>query len=536
MIEYAESNMCRRRIILDHFGDPGDPDAPECCDNCLARHATPPPPRGVAATPPPPSGVAPTTPPPLRRGLGGGPSAGAASDPSPTLPAAGREFSDPSPTLPSEGRGQLTPENKTALLILDTVRSLPWEVGRGKIANLLKGSRRKEMSEFGYDRNPRYGKLGVFSVAEIEGLVDDMVEMGYLKGVGGKLPVLRLTPTGEAALASREAIPLTFPRPVVRSQPKPPRNSSTERGQTLDITADMFDRGMIPAQIAQERGLAVITIEGHLAQLVGQGRIEMSRIVSDERAARIREALAQVGDATYLTPIKQALPDDFTFSEIKCVLAADGFQRAPRPPEPPNHPTPEPSNPDDPVAAYLSRSHPRPLVGPWNVGWALGFHSSFAGSDWRRSGVGEMTFKLKYRQDESVLQPLVDEAVRLCRQHTELLNVDAIVPVPPSTKRPHDPVRLFCQAMSRKTNLPLLDVVTRTRPTKPQKEMRTLAAKRANVAGAFAVNERVRGGVLVIDDLYDSGATLEEVVSALKRAGARSVCVLTLTRTIHSDS
>ena len=81
------------------------------------------------------------------------------------------------------------------------------------------------------------------------------------------------------------------------------------------------------------------------------------------------------------------------------------------------------------------------------------------------------------------------------------------------------------------------DWLVKTRETRPQKEMRTLAQKRQNVAGAFAVRGPVRGRrVLVVDDLYDSGATLEEVTRVLRGAGARAVLVVTLTRTIHSDA
>ena len=61
--------------------------------------------------------------------------------------------------------------------------------------------------------------------------------------------------------------------------------------------------------------------------------------------------------------------------------------------------------------------------------------------------------------------------------------------------------------------------------------------KRRNVAGAFAVRGPVRGRrVLVVDDLYDSGATLEEVTRVLQQAGVQAVLVVTLTRTIHSDA
>jgi predicted amidophosphoribosyltransferase len=67
--------------------------------------------------------------------------------------------------------------------------------------------------------------------------------------------------------------------------------------------------------------------------------------------------------------------------------------------------------------------------------------------------------------------------------------------------------------------------------------MHTLAQKRANVAGAFAVNGDVRGRrLLVLDDLFDSGTTLEEVSRVLQRAGVAHLLVLTLTRTIHTDA
>ncbi|MCX6376424.1 MAG: phosphoribosyltransferase family protein, partial [Armatimonadetes bacterium] len=76
-----------------------------------------------------------------------------------------------------------------------------------------------------------------------------------------------------------------------------------------------------------------------------------------------------------------------------------------------------------------------------------------------------------------------------------------------------------------------------TRQTAAQKEMHSLAQKKANVVGAFAVRGNAKGRkLLILDDLYDSGMTLEEASSALKRAGAARICVLTLTRTIHSDA
>ncbi|HEX9654079.1 MAG TPA: ATP-dependent DNA helicase RecQ, partial [bacterium] len=35
MVGYAQSDLCRRRFILEHFGDTGSAEADSCCDNCL---------------------------------------------------------------------------------------------------------------------------------------------------------------------------------------------------------------------------------------------------------------------------------------------------------------------------------------------------------------------------------------------------------------------------------------------------------------------------------------------------------------------
>ena len=578
MVHYAESNACRRRIILNHFGDPAEPSAPKCCDNCLA--------------------------------LGSAPQV-------------------------SDSPQKLTRANKTALLILSTIRSIRWGIGRGKLAALLGGSKSRDVKSVGYDRNPRYGKLSALTLQDIERLIDELERMGYLKAVGGTRPVLKLTNSGEAALASKQAIPLKLPDTVATSSKRRIR----EPGDTYQATYEMFAGGSAPAEIAKVRCLTEGTVYSHLARLIEQGRVDLSAVVPRDRIAMIRAAIEEAGHTLSAKPVKELLPEEITYGEIRCVMvagsdshpseqqpysepmddhepanidkqptpitecdspvtdllaaleSADAHVRVPaikalgktgdpRAYEPlskiasddqegsrvralaeqsakqcaPNGDQPtrrvaigfptdpkdrviQPTADDDPVAAYLARSHPRPLAGPWKVGWALGFHSSFSGSDWKRSGVGNMTFRLKYRGDSSALKPLVDEAIRLCRDHPDLTKVDAIVPVPPSTARALDPVGSFCEELGRALSLPVRPVVKRTRKTQPQKQMRTLAQKRANVAGAFTVSANVRGQrVLVVDDLYDSGATLEETVRTLCRAGAENACVLTLTRTIHSDA
>ena len=131
----------------------------------------------------------------------------------------------------------------------------------------------------------------------------------------------------------------------------------------------------------------------------------------------------------------------------------------------------------------------------------------------------------------------MEHLLALCTAHPELTDVDALVPIPPSTPRVFDSVRALADALGTRLDQQVWPVLAKARPTAPQKDMRTLAQKQANVAGAFVLQGQVHGKrLLVLDDLYDSGATLEEATRVLRQGGAVRVYVLTLTRTIHADA
>lgn len=75
-------------------------------------------------------------------------------------------------------------------------------------------------------------------------------------------------------------------------------------------------------------------------------------------------------------------------------------------------------------------------------------------------------------------------------------------------------------------------LLERSRPTAPQTQLRE-SERRENVKGAFTVTdpERIQERqVLLVDDVYTSGATVAECTEALMRAGAQAVDVFTLAR------
>jgi ComF family protein len=124
----------------------------------------------------------------------------------------------------------------------------------------------------------------------------------------------------------------------------------------------------------------------------------------------------------------------------------------------------------------------------------------------------------------------------------EMSAFSLIIPVPLHGKRLRErgfnQAVILARAISRRYALPL-DFLSLSRSlfTKPQvglgREERT-----ANVRGAFAVSrpERVKGErILLVDDVYTTGSTLNECSRMLLDAGADSVAVFTLARAVAGD-
>jgi GTPase SAR1 family protein len=103
-------------------------------------------------------------------------------------------------------------------------------------------------------------------------------------------------------------------------------NTETEKHQknikktnSRQISYDLWKSGQNIQQIAAERGLAISTIEGHLAYYVGTGEIEIHHLVYPDKAERIAEYFLKHG-LTALTPAREALGNEFTYSELRFVL------------------------------------------------------------------------------------------------------------------------------------------------------------------------------------------------------------------------
>ncbi len=141
----------------------------------------------------------------------------------------------------------------------------------------------------------------------------------------------------------------------------------------------------------------------------------------------------------------------------------------------------------------------------------------------------------KYRSVRSLGKPL---AAWMAEHVTMTARLDLVVPVPLHKKRLRhrgfNQALLLAHGVSERFSVPLhYDNLVRLRSTRPQVEL-SGRERAENVRGAFGMVRPSEVGdkrILLIDDVFTTGATMNECAKVLKDAGAASVTVLTLART-----
>jgi len=191
------------------------------------------------------------------------------------------------------------------------------------------------------------------------------------------------------------------------------------------------------------------------------------------------------------------------------------------------------------------KKRPLRIPGRWKKGFALDYHtvrSIYVGDDeyghpmfeTERTELGDLLYRLKYRSEASVAEEIVRAAAEFLSSWNP--GVDAIVPVPPSrSHRSLQPVLVLAEALGKRLELPVTaDCVEKVKAFPELKNVYDYDERLRLLDGAYRIKApSIKGRrVLLFDDLYRSGATMNAVAGALyDQGGAAEVYALTITRT-----
>jgi len=96
--------------------------------------------------------------------------------------------------------------------------------------------------------------------------------------------------------------------------------AKADKESTFDATLRLFLSGQSPDAIAEKRGMALSTVEGHLAKAIKSGLLPVEAVVPAGKIALIRE-YAQAHEGAGSTEIRAGVNNVVTYGEIKMVMA-----------------------------------------------------------------------------------------------------------------------------------------------------------------------------------------------------------------------
>jgi len=197
-------------------------------------------------------------------------------------------------------------------IILNAVRNL--QSGVDKLALFLKGSKSKLVVPI--ESKQLFGGLMWHDIPTIKGFINQLIDMEFIRkkniqGYTYSYPILELTEAGKKVLAEKIKVELQ----IIKEQ-KP-----VKVGESEMATFDLFSGGKNVEEIAKERNLAVSTIYIHLYHLIANDYLSSSDVVSEEKISQITEAYKQFKNEPKLKELKEMLPENISYEEIRCVTS-----------------------------------------------------------------------------------------------------------------------------------------------------------------------------------------------------------------------
>lgn len=152
------------------------------------------------------------------------------------------------------------------------------------------------------------------------------------------------------------------------------------------------------------------------------------------------------------------------------------------------------------------------------------------------SNVGAAIHRSKYENGGDFPDFLLSLTLKAFRKKFGQEKFDLVVYVP-STKS-GDLVKNFATKIAKVLGFPISHHLQKTRETEQQKVFQNSVLKRENVNNAFTYvyPDEIKGkSILLVDDIFDSGATIKEIGKILTNFGVKKIAPIVIARTVGGD-
>lgn len=156
----------------------------------------------------------------------------------------------------------------------------------------------------------------------------------------------------------------------------------------------------------------------------------------------------------------------------------------------------------------------------------------YAASYYGVSNVGSAIHRSKYENGGDFPDFLLKKTLSVFGKKFRGINFDLVLYMPPT--KSGDLVKNFAIKFARTIGVQISHDLIKVRITKEQKIFQNSYSKQENVEGAFNIDEDVVKDktIVLLDDIFDSGATLKEVGKLLTQKGAKCIVPIVIAKTV----
>ena len=142
--------------------------------------------------------------------------------------------------------------------------------------------------------------------------------------------------------------------------------------------------------------------------------------------------------------------------------------------------------------------------------------------------IKEAIHKIKYQNKREYLETFGDLLAQYAHDRVQIWQPEVLIPIPmhprKQKERGYNQAAILAENLGEHWNLPVdTDILKKVKDTGAQKEL-DRAMRRKNLADAFlAENENGYKRVLLVDDVYTTGSTVDAAAQALKKVGISDI-------------